>query len=356
MTPAALTAIRDQLRGRASALGLLALAVTDARASARLPLYEEWIAKQYHGEMAYLSRPDRIARRKSLELILPQISRVITVALPYWPKETRRSSDVEQKRGVVSCYAWGVDYHQLLSERLTALCDWLASQLPESRQLQYVDTGPLMESDLAERAGLGFVGKHTLLIAPRFGSGLFLGEILTTAELPCDPPRHLPTCGRCTRCIDVCPTAAFPAPYVLDARRCISYLTIELKGSIPVPLRPLIGNLIYGCDFCQEVCPWNRFARRAPTALYGSPALSVTAPELTGLLALDSERFRQRFQGTAIMRLKRDRFLRNVAVALGNCGDPAVLPNLRRALGDPSPLVGEHIAWAISQLTGKGTG
>jgi epoxyqueuosine reductase len=214
--------------------------------------------------------------------------------------------------------------------------------------LWYVDTGPLLERDLAERAGLGFIGKHTNLISRKLGNWIFLSEIITTLELEADAPEKN-RCGSCRRCIDACPTAAITAPFQLDARRCISYLTIELKGAIPEALRPLIGNRIYGCDDCLAVCPWNRFARQgALMRPHYRPDLA--APDLIELLSLDEAAFKRRFAGTPIRRAKRRGLLRNVCVALGNCGDQGALPALERAAADAEPLVAEHAWWAIAQI------
>jgi epoxyqueuosine reductase len=223
----------------------------------------------------------------------------------------------------------------------------------------YVDTGPVLERDLAARAGLGFIGKNTLLIHPRLGSWLFLGELLLDLDLPpigpdfSGPGGARPvhgTCGRCTRCLDACPTGALVAPYILDARRCLSYLTIELKGSIPPDLRPLLGNHILGCDVCQQVCPWNRrFARPSHEPGF-QPRPGALAPSLLDLMALDDEGFRQRFRGSPVTRANRRGLLRNVAVALGNWGDPAAMPALRRALGDAEPLIQDHAAWALERI------
>jgi epoxyqueuosine reductase len=232
---------------------------------------------------------------------------------------------------------------------LRALAQFIDRLGPEgTRSLWYVDTGPLLERDLAQRAGLGFIGKHTSLINRRFGNWFFLAEIITTLDLEPDAPEKN-RCGSCRRCLDACPTAAITAPFQLDARRCISYLTIELKGSIPEEFRPAIGARIYGCDDCLAVCPWNRFARDAGLMRPHYRA-SLAAPDLIELLSLDEAGFKRRFAGTPILRAKRRGFLRNVCVALGNCGDSTALPALGRAAADPEPLVAEHARWAIGQV------
>ncbi len=339
--------LKERFRVQAKALGLGRVGWTHAEPAATLRHYEAWIERGYHGEMGYLGRADRLARRRDLRLILPEVQTLIFVAMPYWPSAFPEQTDA--MRGVVSCYAWGEDYHDILGQKLKALCAWLEQEAGGNTRY-YVDTGALQERDLGGRAGLGFIGKNTMLIDPRYGSGFFLGEILTTLAFPPDPPARMPSCGRCQRCLQACPTQAFVGPYQMDARRCISYLTIELKGPIPVDLRPLMGNLIYGCDICQQVCPWMRFADDGSSPLWGSPPEEVTTPKLLDLLALDEEGFQQRFAHSPIRRIKRARLLRNVAVALGNTGDPAVLPFLQRALCDVEPLIQEHAAWAIRAI------
>jgi epoxyqueuosine reductase len=239
-----------------------------------------------------------------------------------------------------------------MGERLTQLTT-LANQLggASTRSLWYVDTGPLLERDIAQRAGLGFVGKHTNLISRRLGNWIFLCEILTTLDLPPDPPERN-HCGSCARCLAACPTAAITAPFQLDARRCISYLTIELKGSIPADLRPAIGHRAYGCDDCLAVCPWNRFAREGQL-MKAHARPDLTAPDLLELLALDEAGFQQRFAGTPVVRTRRRGLLRNVCVALGNTGNQSALPALERSASDPEPLIAEHARWAIGQIEAR---
>jgi epoxyqueuosine reductase len=246
-----------------------------------------------------------------------------------------------------------LDYHDVLGPPLAALAAWLDDGAGvRSRSLWYVDTGPVLERDLAQRAGIGFVGKHTNVVSRSLGNWFLIGEILTTADLPADAPEPN-RCGRCTRCMDACPTGALPAPFTLDARRCISYLTIEHKGPIPAGLRPLIGNRIFGCDDCLAACPWNRFAAQASLlAPHRRPDLAL--PRLSDWLALDEAGFKSLFAGTPILRTKRRGLLRNVAVAVGNVGDASDLPALERATSDPEPLVAEHAAWAIQQVHERG--
>jgi epoxyqueuosine reductase len=225
-----------------------------------------------------------------------------------------------------------------------------AASAADTQTRVYVDTGAILERDHAESAGLGFTGKNTMLIAPRRGSWFFLGEILTTVPLPPDIPAAMPSCGRCQRCLEACPTNAFPQPYVLDARRCISYLTIELKGEIPHDLRPLMGNWIYGCDVCQLVCPFNRFAPASGEAAFWAQGWESAAPPLLDLLQLDEAGFQERYAHSPIKRIKRPRLLRNVCVAAGNWGDAAAVPHLTALLSDDSPLVRGHAAWALAQI------
>ena len=256
------------------------------------------------------------------------------------------------RHAAVARYARFADYHDVLAERLKDLVT-LLNQLGggETRSLWYVDTGPLLERDLAQRAGLGFAGKHTNLISRRFGNWILLAEILTTLELEPDAAgkNH---CGNCVRCLETCPTRAITAPFQLDARRCISYLTIELKGSIPLELRPAIGNRIFGCDDCLAVCPWNRFAREGKMMKeHARPELA--APDLVEWLQLDEAGFKSRFSGTPILRTKRRGLLRNVCVALGNVGDKTSLPVLQMAAGDAEPLIAEHARWAIERIQSK---
>ena len=253
---------------------------------------------------------------------------------------------------LIARYAQFTDYHDVLGERLKQLTQFV-NQLggTETRSLWYVDTGPVLERDLAQRAGLGFVGKHTNVISRRFGNWILLAEIVTSLELEPDAPEKN-HCGNCTRCIEACPTRAITAPFQLDARRCISYLTIELKGSIPIELRPAIGNRIFGCDDCLAVCPWNRFAREGRLMKeHARPDLA--APDLIELLQLDEAGFKSRFAGTPILRTKRRGLLRNVCVALGNTGDVTSLPHLQKAAADPEPLIAEHARWAIKEIESR---
>jgi epoxyqueuosine reductase len=253
------------------------------------------------------------------------------------------------RQGAIARYARFTDYHNIIGERLKLLAEFVNQLGGEGTlSLWYVDTGPFLERDLAQRAGIGFIGKHTNLISRKLGNWIFLCEIITTLELEPDEP-ETNHCGKCSRCITACPTQAIRAPFQLDARRCISYLTIELKGSIPVELRPLIGNRIYGCDDCLAVCPWNRFAQEGEMMKPHARA-DLATPDLIELLSLDETGFKKRFAGTPMLRTKRRGLLRNVCVALGNAGDETALPALEKASGDTESLIAEHARWAIEQI------
>ena len=337
-----------ELERRASALGFSAIGICGPEAARRLPAYLQWLVDGHHGEMGYMARPDRVERRRNPQIILPGLRSIITVALDYATGSIPPEIANDPGRGRISNYAWGLDYHAIMTPRLEELAAWLRAQDPLVQTRVYVDTGAILERDHAETAGLGFIGKNTMLIAPRGGSWRFLGELLTTLPLaPTRPARHMPVCGSCRRCLDACPTAAFPAPYVLDSRRCISYLTIELKGWIPRELRPLMGNWIYGCDICQDVCPFNRFAVPATDTALQPESLDAVAPPLLDILQLDEAAFDERFAHSPIKRIKRGRLLRNACVAAGNWGNPSPVPSLAALLRDEEAIVRGHAAWAL---------
>jgi len=345
--------LTERLKQHARLLGFNLVGVVAAQPGKRLAAYLAWIGRQYQGEMAYMARPDRVARRQDPAVILPGIRSMVCVGLDYHTLTLPAALAEDASRGRISNYAWQVDYHEVMTPRLEELGRWLQAETGDRGIVSraYVDTGAILERDQAETAGLGFTGKNTMLIDPRRGSWFFLGELLTTAALvPDEPAERMPSCGRCTRCLTACPTNAFPAPYVLDARRCISYLTIELKGWIPRELRPLMGNWIYGCDVCQEVCPFNRFAPESGEPAFRPVAWHAAAPPLLDLLTLDEAGFRARFAHSPVQRIKRGRFLRNVCVAVGNWGDAAAVPVLAPLLSDPDPLVRGHAAWAVGQI------
>jgi epoxyqueuosine reductase len=337
-------------RRRAVELGFTDVGIIPAVPSPQLDAYLRWIEAGMHGAMGYLARPDRVARRRDLSVILPGVRSLVIVALDYGADAIPPDILTDPRRGRFSNYARGADYHARLAPRLETLAAWLAAQSgADIRSRVYVDTGAILERSHAQQAGLGFTGKNTMLIHPRRGSYFFLGEILTTLDFDeYDQPGRETMCGTCTRCLHACPTGAFPRPYVLDARRCISYLTIELKGAIPVELRPLMGNWVYGCDVCQITCPFTR--KFAQTAGEGMD-VERAAPLLSDLLALDDEGFRARYDGSAVWRIGRDRLVRNACVAAGNSRAKGLAPLLEQlAREDRSELVRSHAAWALDQL------
>ena len=337
--------MKAAVRARARELGFDACRVTSADPPGTAGQFQAWLAAGRQGGMAYLAR--NAAKRADPQSVLPGARSVICLAASYPADE--QPPPPASPRGLVARYARFADYHDVLAEKLRALTEFVnALGGPDTKSLWYVDTGPILERDLAQRAGLGFVGKHTNLIGRALGNWFFLAEILTALELEPDPPERN-RCGSCTRCLATCPTGAIVEPFVLDARLCISYLTIELKGSIPVELRPAIGNRIFGCDDCLEACPWNRFAR-AGRLMRDHRRPELATPDLVELLSLDEAAFKARFAGTPLSRAKRRGLLRNVCVALGNLGNPACLPALRRAASDPEPLIAEHAQWAIERI------
>jgi epoxyqueuosine reductase len=335
----------QEVKRRALALGFDLVGIAPAQRAAHADFYLAWLKRGYHGAMAYLERRDAVERRLDPSTALPGARAIVAVAMNY---SSRDSSAVDDgARAIVARYARGADYHQVFEEKL----EQLAASLREfcgvgTGTRAYVDYGPVLERDHAQRAGLGWIGKNTVLINPAIGSYLVLGVILTDAELEPDEPFLPDHCGTCNRCIQACPTGAIVAPRELDARLCISYLTIELRGPIPRELRPFIANRIFGCDICQEVCPWNR-ETPATRELRFQPRSDLSAPDLVGLANLDEAEFRERYSGTAIERAKRNGFVRNVAVALGNWGDPAALAALITSLNDDALLVRGHAAWAL---------
>jgi epoxyqueuosine reductase len=344
--------ITAELKAQARALGFDLVAVTRAEPPPHADALDPWLAAEYAGEMAYLAR--NAAKRQQPGLVVEDARSIVVVGVHYRSAEPDPERWNDPANGRISRYAWGDDYHDVLLPKLRALQAWLEQRVGRAQiGRSYVDTGPVLERSVAAAAGLGFQGKNTLLIHPRQGSWFFLGEILVDEPLAYDEPPRAGGCGSCARCQTACPTGAFAGPYVLDARRCISYLTIELKGPIPRELRPLMGNHIYGCDVCQEVCPWNvKFGQFASGDPFGARDDRV-APALLELIALDDEAFRERFRGSAIKRTKRRGLLRNVAVALGNWGDPRAVPALSRALNDHEPLIRGHAAWALGRIGGE---
>lgn len=343
--------MKDKIKERARELGFDDCRITTAQNPGSATQFQKWLARNWHGEMGYLAR--NAYKRVDPEKVLAAAKSIITMAVSYETNghPSPDSSHVSRltHHGTIARYARFTDYHNVMGEPLKLLANFvnqLGSQGTQS--LWYVDTGPLLERDLAQRAGLGFIGKHTNLISRKLGNWIFLCEIITTLELEPDEP-ETNHCGTCTRCITACPTEAIRAPFQLDARRCISYLTIELKGAIPIELRPLIGNRIYGCDDCLVVCPWNRYAREG-AMMKPHARHELATPDLIELLSLDEVEFKQRFAGTPMLRTKRRGMLRNVCVALGNGGDEAALPALEKAAQDAEPLIAEHAQWAMKEI------
>ncbi len=353
--------------------GFDACGFAQAGRSAHAEYFENWLARGYHGSMDWLAR--NIARRTNPQEVLLGAKTLIMCAVNYFQYNLSPEILRDPSRGIFARYAWFDDYHETVGQALERVVERMERHdVEEGRQHRYkwyVDTGPVLEREWGEQAGLGFVGKNTMLIRPGLGSYFFIGVILTDLELTGDtnisendsPQSAIPVahtqvkekkagCFSCQRCINACPTGAIEGPRVLNANKCISYLTIENKGSIPEQFRRLIGNRIYGCDICQEVCPWNKsFARKTNTMFTVNP--DQVAPKLLDLMALTEEEFHARFQKSPVKRIKRRGFLRNVAVALGNWGSTEALPVLQKAVGDPEPLIREHAAWAVDQILRK---
>ena len=340
----------DRARDKALDLGFDAFGVTSVGRARRADSFLAWLGDGCHGDMGWLARDPE--RRCDPRQVLPGAESIVMAGWSYFVEDPSPDIWNDPTRGRIARYAWGRDYHDELEPRLKSLAEFLIQDGPPGTKTRYyVDTGPVLEREWAAQAGLGFIGKNTLLLQPKAGSYLFLGAVLVNQPCgPHDPSETVGTCGSCRRCLDICPTHAFPAPYILDSRRCISYLTIELKENIPVELRPLMKNWIYGCDECQSVCPWVRqYAKpREDAFLRYDPGW--VAPRLVDLMTLDDDGFRERFRKTPIHRTKRRGLLRNVAVALGNSGDRSAMPVLEAALQDPEPLIREHAAWALEQL------
>jgi epoxyqueuosine reductase len=340
--------VREALRAKASDLGFSATGVARAdaapRAAARL---RQWLAEGAHGDMIWME--SRAEERGSPAGLWPEAKSVIALGMSYAPASDPLALADSPDRGRISVYAQGADYHDVVKKALKALARWLVETAGGGVKV-FVDTAPVMEKPLAEAAGLGWQGKHTNLVSRKDGSWLFLGAIYTTLEISPDAP-HVMRCGSCRACLDACPTDAFPAPFRLDARRCISYLTIEHKGAIPEEFRAAIGNRIYGCDDCLAVCPWNRFADAARANKAFLPRAELAAPALADLLALDDAGFRRVFAGSPIKRIGRARMVRNAAIAAGNSANPALAPALRVLLADPDKVVSEAAAWALGRLS-----
>jgi epoxyqueuosine reductase len=373
-----MVSLEDRIKQRAHALGFELAGIAPATPADGFSRLRSWLEMGFAGDMTYMHR--HAEARRDPRAVLPEVRSVVMVAMNYKPvadcpsppegARSKREMDAplfpsppqgERGRGEggkrpaiarISRYARGADYHEILRSRLNELLAWIRREIPGCKGRGVVDTAPLLERDFARRAGLGWFGKNTMLLNKRLGSYFFLGALLLDIDLRPDPSHESSHCGTCTACLDACPTQAFSAPGLLDSRRCISYLTIELKGPVPEDLRPAMGDWLFGCDVCQEVCPWNRKppAGREPGFLPRADLEAVDPEELLGLSERD---FRERFEGTALLRSKRRGLLRNAAIMLGNRGSSAALPALRRALNDPEPLVREAVAWAIEQILAR---
>jgi epoxyqueuosine reductase len=342
--------IKTAIRAEALGLGFDAVGFAPAKLApdARAHL-AAFLARGYHGDMGWLAA--RAAERADPQALWPDAKSVVVLGLNYGPADEPLALLGEKDCGGVSVYARGRDYHDVVKSRLKALARRIEARWPGALKV-FVDTAPVMEKPLAEAAGVGWQGKHTNLVSRALGSWLFLGEIYLALELPPDEP-EADHCGECRRCLDVCPTNAFPAPYRLDARRCISYLTIEHKGHIAAELRPLMGNRIYGCDDCLAVCPWNKFARATQEPAF-QPRAALAAPRLAELATLDDAGFRRFFSGSPVKRIGRDRFVRNVLIAIGNSSAPSLATAVTPLLADGSPLVRAMAVWALARLAEKG--
>lgn len=345
--------LRADLEAEARRLGFVAFGIApaaeDPQAATRL---ETWLAEGMHGSMGWMDA--RAHHRRSPQALWPEARSVIALGMSYAPAADPLALEAHPELARISVYSQGADYHDILKKALKALARWLVAEaekrgLGAAQVKVFTDTAPVMEKPLAAAAGLGWQGKHTNLVSRAQGSWLFLGEIYTSLELHLDAPES-DHCGSCRACQDVCPTDAFPAPYRLDARRCISYLTIEHKGPIPHEFRKPIGNRIYGCDDCLAVCPWNKFARTAQAHRAFLPRAELAAPRLAELLALDEAGFRRLFSGSPIKRIGRDRFIRNCLIAAGNGGDRSLLMQVEPLRSDPDPVVAEAAEWAATEL------
>ena len=348
MVNGAETMLTERIKAEAARLGFAACGIASAADDpVRAARLETWLAEGNHGSMAWMET--RLEHRRGPQSLWPAARSVIALGMSYAPAIDPLALADAKDRARISVYAQGADYHDVVKRALKALARWIVAEVPGAEVKVFVDTAPVMEKPLGEAAGIGWQGKHTNLVSRAHGSWLFLGAIYTTLALEPDAP-HADRCGSCTACQTACPTDAFPAPYRLDARRCISYLTIEHKGPIPEEFRAAMGNRIYGCDDCLAVCPWNSFASTAATNKAFLPRAELAAPRLAELLALDDAAFRALFAGSPIKRIGRDRFVRNCLYAAGNSGDAALMAPVQRLLADPDPAVADAASWALDRL------
>lgn len=335
--------LNQAIKEKARQLGFLLAGVTTPEPPPHYSTFETWLAQGHHGTMDYLASDRSRARRANPLEILPECKSILVLATPYSPPSPARRGD----EGEVASYAWGEDYHDILPMRMKELVQFIEEQVGGPvKNRWYTDTGPILERDLAQRAGIGWIGKNTCLIHPKHGSYFLLSEIFLDLALEPDAPFVTDHCGTCTLCIEGCPTDCILPDRTIDATRCISYLTIELKDDVPTELREKMGDWVFGCDICQMVCPWNRFAGEGDSAFGSENPLHSLTEELT----ISTQEFNQRFKRSPIKRAKRRGYLRNVAVALGNMGDMLALPVLQNALNDEEPMVREHAQWAIEKI------
>jgi len=353
----------ERIKQKAVELGFDLVGIAPAEKSINAAAYEKYVNAGYYGTMDWLAK--NVDVRSDPRKLLDDAKSVVVVGVSYFTENPPAEYWNDPLRGRIARYAWGRDYHKEIQPRLKELAAFIEKESPDSQSKSFVDIGPVLEHDIAARAGLGFVGKHTLSISPGVGSYFFLGEVITTAELDYDEgatekgtqlvkevegKKIQGSCGACRLCLNVCPTHAFPAEYVLDSRLCISYLTIELRESIPLELRGKMKNWIFGCDECQEVCPWVKKYSEAKEEHWLDFDPELSTPYLPDLLALDDDAFLKKFAGKPMMRTKRRGLLRNACVALGNSGDKSMIPVLEKALQDPEPLIAEHAQWAMEIL------
>ena len=348
MVNASATYLAARLKAEAARLGFAACGIASADEDPlRSERLEQWLGDGCHGTMDWME--SRADQRRAPNALWPEARSVIALGMSYAPASDPMALADVTDRARISVYAQGGDYHDVVKRALKALARWLVAEAPGSELKVFVDTAPVMEKPLGEAAGIGWQGKHTNLVSRAHGSWLFLGAIYTALDLPPDAP-HPDHCGSCTACQDACPTDAFPAPYQLDARRCISYLTIEHKGPIPHEFRAAMGNRIYGCDDCLAVCPWNSFAQSAAANAAFLPRAELAAPRLAELLMLDDAGFRQLFAGSPIKRIGRARMIRNCLIAAGNSTDRALMVPVRALVADPDPVLAEAAQWALDRL------
>lgn len=342
--------LTQHIHARANKLGFELVGITPAAQSETIARYRQWIENGYAGKMGYLER--HLPLKVDVRQLLAEAKSVISLAMNYYTLDPPKALAEDPARGQISRYAWGDDYHDVIRQRLSELVDFIKKTAEtELKTRVCVDTAPIIEREYAQKAGIGWIAKNTNLIHWRSGSWYFLAEVLINIDLESDTAPLRGSCGTCTRCIEACPTDAIIEPNLLDSRLCISYLTIELKESIPKALRPKIGNLIFGCDICQEVCPWNSKAVPTDEPAF-QPRNGNLTPKLLSLIGMTQQEFSRRFKGSPIKRTKRRGFLRNVLVAIGNWGEPRAVPALKDALTDDEPLVRSHAAWALGKIGG----